>query len=194
MGSVCSAKLRGNAWVARFVCALLAAGALAPCPATAQQQTYAIVQGEVLDSTTLVNNGDLNFGLIMPNATGGTVVLTPAQSATCTTTGGLIRSGTCKAAQFIGQAVTGADLRVMRPSGNSITLTGPAGATMQVNTFTFGSTAPTVFLGNNGANWRFRVDASDGTYLFFVGGTLNVGPSQRPGVYNGSFTIRITYN
>lgn len=194
MGSVNSARLRGNAWVARFVGALLAAVALAPVPAAAQQQTYAIVQGEVLDSTTLVNNGDLNFGLIMPNPTGGTVLLTPAASATCTTTGGLVRSGTCKAAGFAGQALTGADLRAMRPAGNSITLTGPAGATMVVNAFTFASTAPTVFLGNAGANWRFRVDAADGTYLFFVGGTLNVGPNQRPGVYNGTITIRITYN
>ena len=178
----------------RTPCALLMLAAFAPLPAAAQQESFAVLQSEILDSSTLANNGDLNFGLIIPNATGGTVLLTPSATAVCTTTGGLVRSGTCRAASFTGLAFPGAELRVMRPPGNNITLTGPAGATMQVNAFTFGSAGTTVFLGNNGANWRFRVDAPDGAFAFHVGGTLNVGPNQRPGIYNGSFTIRINYN
>ena len=97
-------------------------------------------------------------------------------------------------AAFVGFAIANAELRVMRPSGNRIDLTGPGGATMRLDTFTFGSTGTTVSLGQNGANHRFRIDALDGAFRFYVGGTLNVGPAQAVGIYNGTFDIRISYN
>ena len=179
----------------RTFCALLGVAALTGAlPAAAQQEAYAVVQSEILDSSTVQNAADLDFGAIMPSGTAGTVVLTPGATATCTTTGGIVRSGTCKAASFTGLAFASADLRVQRPNGNSITLTGPGGATMQVNAFTFGSAGTTLYAGANGANHHFQVNALDGTYLFFVGGRLNVAANQAPGIYNGTFQIRITYN
>jgi len=179
----------------RLLCALLAAAAFTPVPAAAQQDN-AVMRSQIHGAATLSNDADMDFGQIMPNAGGGTVVLSPSPAPTCTTTGGLIRTGTCKAAMFIGFAFYQADLRVMRPSGNSITLIGPAGATMVVDNFTFGSTGTTVYLGANGnsPNHRFRSDALDGVFAFYVGGRLNVGGNQLPGIYNGTFEIRITYN
>src|SRR5690606_10993424 len=138
------------------------------------------------------NDGDLDFGDIVPSAGGGTVVMTSSATPTCTVTGGLVRSGTCKAAEFTGTAFAGAQLRVRRPNPNSITLTGPAGATMTVTAFTLGSPPPTVYAGpppGNNPNHRFDVTAADGTYTFYVAGTLNVGGNQLPGVYNGTFQI-----
>ena len=174
-------------------CALLAAVLCAPTPAAAQQAN-ALARTQIHPAASLSNDADMDFGDIVPTASNGTVVMTPSATPVCTTTGGLVRTGPCKAALFTGQAFYQADLRVMRPSGNSITLVGPAGATMVVNNFSFGSSAPTVYLGANGANHRFRVDAPDGSFAFYVGGRLNVGANQLPGIYNGTFEIRITYN
>lgn len=177
--------------------ALVAAFVLAPLPAAAQQVRYASQRAEILDTSTLSSTADLDFGIITPNATGGTVVLTPSATPTCTTTGGLVHTAACKAARFDGTAFAGADLRVRRPMPNSITLTGPLGNTMTVTTFTMGSTAPTVYQGpppGNSPNHRFQVNAPDGSFTFYVGGTLNVGANQRPGVYTGSFQIDISYN
>lgn len=179
----------------RLAAALLAVTALAPLPAAAQQrQTTTLMRTEIVDSASLRNAGDMDFGDIVPTVSGGTVVISPSATPTCTTTGGLVRSGFCLAPVFNGNAFYQADLRVMRPNGNKITLTGPGGATMEVNSFTFNSTGTTVYLGTNGANSRFRVEAADGTFTFYVGATLQVGPNQAPGIYSGTFDIRFTYN
>jgi hypothetical protein len=197
MGSVHpGGLLRGTreAKAARGACALLAAAALAPLPAAAQSTGYALIGAGIVDSTTLHPDADMDFGLIMPSAAGGNVVMTPSAAPTCTTTGGLIHSGACKAARFTGTSFYQAEMRVKRPNGDRIDLTGPGGATMRVQDFTFASTGTTVSLGANGANHRFRINAPDGSYTFYVGGTLLVGAAQAPGVYNGSFEIRITYD
>jgi hypothetical protein len=177
-------------------CAALSAAALMPVSAAAQVQEPALVRSEILDPMTLQNDADMDFGDIIPGTAAGTVVMTPSATPTCTASAGLVRSGPCKAAEFSGTAFAGAELRVRRPTPNSITLTGPGGATMTVTTFTLGSTAPTVYLGNpgNSPNHRFRVDAPDGSYTFYVGATLNVGANQLPGIYNGAFQIDVTYN
>lgn len=198
MGLVTPGRPRRSTKSATGVCnawALLAAVAFVPVPAAAQSEN-AIMRTQIHDAATLANDGDLDFGDIVPSAGGGTVVMTPSATPTCTVTGGLIRSGTCQAAEFSGIAFTGAVLRVRRPNPNIITLTGPGGATMTVTAFTLGSTAPTVYLGNpgNSPNHRFRVDAADGSFTFYVAGTLNVGGNQFPGIYNGTFQIDINYN
>jgi hypothetical protein len=182
---------------ARAVCAaiaLLVAAVFAPLPAAAQQQASAITRTEIVDASSIRNGGDMDFGDILPSASGGTVVIPASATPTCAVTGGLIRSGLCRSPPFDGNAIYQAELRVMRPSGGSITLTGPNGATMQVDDFTFFATGATVYLGTNGANSRFRIDETDGTFRFYVGATLHVAATQMPGVYNGSFQVRITYN
>ena len=43
-------------------------------------------------------------------------------------------------------------------------------------------------------NWeRFRIADPQGIFLFRVGGTLNVNAGQLPGVYTGTFDIRLDY-
>lgn len=197
MGSVHSGSLpkgRRRAFAVRLAGLLSAGAALAPFQAAAQQQANALMSAEIGDPTTMHHDADMDFGMIMPSTTLGTVVMTPSATPTCTTTGGLVRSGPCKAAAFTGLAFFHADLRVQRPSGDRIDLVGPGGATMRLQDFTFGSTGTTVSLGANGANHRFRIDAANGAYTFYVGGTLRVGPGQAPGIYDGTFEIRITYN
>lgn len=146
----------------------------------------------VLTPVTIVNDADLDFGNIAYTTTGGTVVLSPEASATCTTT--LVHTGNCRAATFEGNAGFFSILRVKRPNGGSITLSGPSGATMSVDDFTFGAGPWMQDMGQTGANHRFRIWNLFGDYTFYVGGTLHVAGNQTPGVYTGTFDIQIAYN
>lgn len=183
-----------HATAARVLAALAAVPALVPTTAAAQAVATSQTRLEILDPVTAGIAGDMYFGEITPTGTNGTVVMTPSASATCTTTGGLIRAGVCQAAQFTGTAAYQQEIRVRRPNGDRIDLTGPGGATMRLDSFVFMATAPTVFISANGANTRFRIDDPDGEYVFYAGATLHVAGNQAPGTYTGTFEINITFN
>src|SRR6478735_9040503 len=106
------ARATGTAWV------VLGAAALAPLPVAAQQQRSVLPTAEILDPSSIRKDADMDFGGIIPTLSGGTVVMIAGASPTCATTGGLIRTGPCKSAAFVGFAIANADLRVMRPSGD----------------------------------------------------------------------------
>ena len=178
----------------RAIAALLVAAVLAPLPAAGQATETSPARVAVLDPVTIGPGADMDFGQIMTAGTNGTVVMTPVASPTCHTTGGLVRTGTCRSAMFEGDAYFLAELRVQRPNADRIDLVGPGGATMRLDTFTFGSTFPTQYLGAAGANHRFRIWSLFGDYRFHVGGTLRVAGNQMPGTYNGTFAIQINYN
>ena len=183
--------------MARGACALAAlpiTAALAPISAEAQSVDTAFGRAEIAEDLSIADIDDLYFGQIVPRTNPGTVVLTPGATATCTTTGGLVRSGPCQAAVFEGQASSGATLRIIRPGGNSITITNPGGATMQVRNFTFLGGAGLQDQGQNGANHRFGVTSATGDFTVYAGATLQVGANQAPGIYTGTFTIHLQYN
>lgn len=179
----------------RALGALVAAGALSPLPAAAQQgQGYAVVQGQILDSFTVQNNGQMNFGTISPGTANGTVVMVPSETSTagtCTTTSGIVHTGLCRTARFEGSLPFVFNLQITRPVGNQVTLSGPSGATILLHDFTFA----------RGSTWMFGNATNDTTYLvlfgnfvIYVGGTIDVARTQRAGVYTGSFTIKFNYN
>ena len=191
-GLDCQPKGTSRAKASRIACALFAAATLAPLPAFAQvAQDHALMRSEIVDAATLQNDADMDFGDIIPSGTNGTVVMTPALAATCSTTGGLIRSGPCKAAEFSGTAFPGAILRVRRPIPNLIVLTGPLGATMRLHDFTFAK-GTALMLGGSLTDPNYFVIG--GTFIVFVGGTLDVARTQRPGIYNGTFVLSFNYN
>src|SRR3546814_8109471 len=97
----------------------------------------------------------MNFGQIAARANPGTVTLSPGATANCATTGGLTRTGTCRAARFDGDVTFLFTLQVQRPTPNRIDLTGPGGATMRVRDFTFSGGPGMLDLGQSGANRRF---------------------------------------
>lgn len=174
--------------------ALATAAALAPISSQAQSVETAFGRAEVAADITIIDIDDLYFGQIVPRTNPGTVVLTPGATATCTTTGGLVRTGGCQAARFDGQATSGATLRIIRPGGNRITITNPGGATMQVRNFLFMGGSGLQDQGQNGANHRFRVTSATGDFTVYAGATLDVGANQAPGIYTGTFTIHLQYN
>lgn len=179
----------------RMTCALLAAAALAPLPALAQQsQVIADSRGEILPTAAVIKDTDMDFGLIVPGTANGTVVMDPGTApndASCTTNNGIIRTGTCRAARFDGTIPFIFNLQITKPAGNQIMLTGPAGATMRLHDFTFGKGSG-LMLGGSATNPQYLVIG--GAFTVFVGGTLDVARTQRPGVYNGTFAITINYD
>lgn len=164
-------------------------------PAYAQATTEtADARAIVLEPGAFIKVQDMIFGRIARPATAGTAVLTPAAAPGCTTTGGVVRTGTCQAAAFAGDASLLFYLRVTRPAGGQIFLSGPGGATMRVNNFTFGGTSGLVSLGSTTTEQRYLVLSGNGNFGFYVGGTLNVGANQAGGNYSGTFTLQVNYN
>lgn len=170
-----------------LVCVALCIGA----PAQAQSGGSHDTRVSLIEPLTITKLADLDFGDLVVT-TGGTVVLTPTDTATCITTGGVLHNAECVPATFGGSAQFGQRVRVRRPIGNAITLTGP-GPDMTVTDITINGD-PTLVPTRSNPNWeRFTIGSADGTFIFRVGGTLNVNPSQLPGIYTGTFDIRLDY-
>ena len=179
----------------RAACGLLAAALLAPLPAQAQSdEDSAETQVAVLEPGSIANVADLDFGQIIQPSTAGTVILTPGLNASCSTTGGLVRSGVCRAAEFsiFGRRNWKARMRTV---GGSVILTGPGGATMTMTGISMASVSLTPSGNGNGWNLgRYNIDSTNGMATFWLGGTLNVGAGQVPGVYNGTVVVQIQFN
>ena len=186
MGPVIFRQLRLPARRSRTVCALAVASfALAAGQARAQDSETADMTGLILTPGSIINTEGMDFGQIIPAPTAGTVTLTASASPTCNTAGGLVHSGECKAAAF---AIYGRrNWRVRLRQTGAVVLTGPGGATMTVDL------SPRQ--GANGWNLgNWNIDALDGFAAFYLGGTLNVGALQAPGVYNGEVLIEAVFN
>lgn len=186
--------LRKGVRAARSASALLAAMAalcLAPQAALAQSITNVEARANLVAPLSLLKLSDMDFGDLIVT-TGGTVVLIPDPVTTCVTTGGVIHTQECQAATFAGLGASGQRLRVRRPIERTITLTGP-GADMIVTDLTISGGATLTPVRSN-PNWeRFLINTLDGSFIFRVGGTLNVNANQAPGIYTGNFDIRIDY-
>nr|WP_166178181.1 DUF4402 domain-containing protein [Altererythrobacter segetis] len=186
-------------WLQAGACALLAAFLFVPSHAFAQQvdgdTATARTQVAILTPGSVAKISDMDFGSIAQANTGGTIVLTPQNTATCTATGVLIRTGACKAAAFSIYGKKNKRVFIRENNGGQITLNGPAGATMQLTNLTVGVLGMSAKQG--AAGWDFgswRVDTPTGIAEFYVGGTLNVAAAQTPGVYNGTLLIQIQFN
>lgn len=181
----------------RALGALVASLLLAPVPALAQADDHALVRSEILASLVLENEADMDFGDLIPGTDDGSVVMTPSSTATCSTNKGIVHTGACRAAEFSGDAWFFFLLRIDKPAGDQITLVGPGGATMQLDTFTFGiGSGLTTFANGNGPphQQRYRIISLNGEFTFYVGGTLRVARNQAPGIYNGTFSITMNYD
>lgn len=125
---------------------------------------------------------DMDFGNIVTDATGGTVILAPA--GTASKTGALILTGTPTAAVFTVTGDGASTYAITLPS-STYTITDPISAkTMTVTTFT---STPS----NTGI-------LTSGTQELRVGATLTVGSttSNPAGVYTNAtgFEVTVAYN
>lgn len=182
----------------RAVCAALVLALLA-LHAPAAQAQVATAQGSataaIVTPLTLIKTQDLDFGRIVARPTPGTVTV-DVNTGACTMTGITIHQGACQFAEFAGMGTRRMTVRFQIPT--TVTLTGPAGATMLVDTMTLGTQPGLTFLGGNGnglgnGNRRYSIDANSGIFTFRVAGRLNVGANQRAGVYSGNFNVTVQY-
>ena len=197
MGPVIFRQLRRGARRPRAACALafaLAGLGLAAAPARAQDSGTADTVGVILTPGSIINTDEMDFGQIAPSGAAGTVALSASASPTCTPAGGVVHSGNCQAAAF---AIYGRqNWRVRLRQTGAVVLTGPGGATMTVTNFTLGTVGMSP--GQGGGNgWNlgvWNIDTLDGTTEIYLGGTLNVGALQAPGVYNGTVLVEAVFN
>jgi uncharacterized protein DUF4402 len=188
---ICSARCNDGRLL---ILSALALALFDVAPVEARDADTARASAQISSPINIVNSADMDFGKIAYSASAGTVVLTAAATPSCFTTGSLVQTGNCKAAKFEGIVHFLFGLQVTEPIGNSILLTGPAGATMRLDNFTYGAGSGTLDLGQSGAIHRFWILNVTGSYSFFMGGTLHVGANQAPGIYNGEFQIQLNYN
>ena len=197
MGPEIFRQLRRSARRLRGALPLAAALAwLGAVPAQAQVQDTETANTAAIISTpgTMIKVADMDFGQIIP-AAGGSVTLSPAGSATCTLTGSVIHGGTCQAARFVIQGIRTWKVRLKNQSGSAIVLTGPAGATMTLNSISIGRIGMTSIAGGGGWNLgTYEITANSGIAEFYLGGRLNVGAAQAPGVYTGTIEVQIHFN
>jgi hypothetical protein len=193
--------LRPTTGVARLLraamFAVLATVALAPGHALAQSKVAsANTAAIVLTPGSIVKTADMKFGNITVAGTLGTVIMTPSALADCQPSAGLVHTGDCQSARFVVRGKKAEHVRI-EDLGNTgvVTLTGPGGATMTLDSMTISVSGMTRNGQGNGfrfGNWRIN-DAS-GIANFWIGGTLHVAANQTPGVYNGTLTIDVQFN
>ena len=181
-----------------IACALLCVLAMTTLssPARAQSSTgiaNANVNSSIaiVEPLTILKTRDMDFGKIVGIAA-GTVAMTADDAATCTESAGLVQTGVCTSARFAGSGETGRVIRIRKPQGDTIDLTGP-GTDMTVTNFVIDGSPELFQLNNSNGFNRYRIDSANGGFVFRVGGTLNVNANQTPGVYTGTFTIQVDY-
>jgi Domain of unknown function (DUF4402) len=162
-------------------CAALCASAAAQ--AAAQSGTVSVI---TLTRTSIVNSAPLDFGTIIPAAAAGTVSInaqTGARTATVVTPTG----GTFSRAEFV---AAGTPLRIVTLTLNpSPTITITSGA----NSMTINQLRVSVDGGPPQPFGPNQLLGVFGVISFDVGGRLNVGANQAPGLYTGSFTLTMDY-
>ncbi len=143
---------------------------------------------KTISPLSIARTADLDFGILIPTATGGTVAI-DAQTSARTASGVIPAGGSVSAGQFIGAATPAAVVTFTLAPSPSMTLNRiGGGASMTVNQLRLsrdgGTSQP--FGPNHTMN-------ASGAVLLGVGGRLNVGPNQMEGVYEAIFTLTMDY-
>lgn len=144
----------------------------------------------VVRPLTFFSVDDLNFGKLLAGPTAGTILISP--NGTRTSTGGATPvGGGTSPATFTGQGTYNQIVNISM-AATPITITRVGGTqTMQVRTFTIGSTPTTQVLTTTPRS--FRIGSLSGLFLFSVGAELVVGANQTPGDYRGNYTLVLNY-
>ena len=156
-------------------CALIWPALFAPAKAADAPVTVSL---SVLDSLSVTRIDDLDFGTILSGAATGRVEI-DEKDGDCSDQGGatLVGSG-CHAAVF---RISGQpDTRVrIDLSSAAITLSRiGGGASMTMDRLRV----------RGGGNERLE---ADGTFTFLVGGRLQIGANQQPGMYEATFDVTV---
>ena len=124
----------------------------------------------------------LGFGYFIPDTTAATVVIAPQSASFRSRTGNisLLDSGAGAPSTVSLSGAPNMTFSVNLPT-TPVTLSGPNASAMTMTNFTSNLGAAKGTVGGGG------------TASFLVGATLNVGASQVPGSYTGSFSVTVSY-
>lgn len=175
-----------------MACGALLFACMPAGPAMAQSTDTVDVRATLLGELTLIKTEDLDFGGIA-GLVAGTVAMTATASPTCTASAGLVHSGACQPATFVGKGQNGRIVRIKKPNSDRITLTGPGTDMTITNLVLNGNPELTTIQQTTGFS-RFRISSASGFFTFRLGGRLNVGANQLGGLYTGTFNIDINYD
>lgn len=159
----------------------LAAAAAVPVPALAAPvpaTTDAGGKALILIPLTLTKVNDLDFGIVIPSSSSGTISIA-ADGSGQSVTGGVIPvpSGPGSRAVFAGAGTAGQQVLIfLAPPAN---LSDGAGHSMPIS----------LSLENS----RVNIDSTR-AFSVGVGGTVTVGANQAEGLYTGLFTVLAQYN
>lgn len=173
-------------------CGALFAAFFPAGPALAQATQTIEARVALLGELSLVKSEDLDFGSIAGTAA-GTVAMTATASPTCTASAGLVHSGECQPATFMGKGQNGRVVRIKKPTADQIILTGP-GANMTITNLVLNGNPELTSIQQTSGFSRFRINSTTGFFTFRLGGRLNIGANQRGGLYTGTFNIEINYD
>jgi Domain of unknown function (DUF4402) len=161
-------------------CALFAAALTCAGGAQAQVAQSGTGNAIVLNSGTLTEIDELDFGTLIAGAAAtGTATINPVTNARSVTGGVTTAGGTPIRATFMAAGTPNRVVTFSLPNG-SITITNGTGGTMTVNNFTRSGPTP------------IRLDAN-GFLIVRVGATLNVGISQPEGNYAGTYVVTVNF-
>ncbi len=172
------------------LCAAVLALAM-PHAVSAQNGGSAETELYLLERLSVTKLEDMDFGAIVETG-GGTVVMNPLLVPTCTASANITHTGACQPAVFGGAGSTGRFINIIVPPGRTITLTGP-GNNMTINPVTVSGSPDLQYWFRWNRSHIHRIVSPTGNFLFRVGGTLQVGANQAPGLYTGTFDIRVDY-
>jgi Mat/Ecp fimbriae major subunit len=165
--------------------AAVAVAALTAGTASAQDSATATASANILQSITVTNSQNLDFGTIVPGAAGSTVVVTPGSSTVASTRtcgSGLTCSGGFSRAVF---DVTGTHAALVDVTGDSsVVIDNGNGDTMNV----------ALSYSNAQITLARATPTSTPAGAFYVGGTLSVGADQAAGAYSEVFNVTVDYN
>jgi hypothetical protein len=136
----------------------------------------------VASTLSITSATALGFGSFVPDTTAATVVIAPQSASFRSRTGNisLLDSGAGAPSTVSLSGAPNMTFSVNLPS-SPVTLSGPNSSAMTMTNFTSNLGAAKGTIGGGG------------TSSFLVGATLNVGASQTPGSYSGSFSVTVSY-
>ena len=180
-------------FVRALACPLVAGAGMLPYAAQAQASTTITARTTVVDNLSVVKSHDMDFGDIFVSSGAGTIVMTPTVTPTCTVTGGIVRSGACQPAEFVGAGRLNRLVRVRIPPSARMDITNAGGAIMRIDNMTVNGSPDTLVIRENSRTFRLLVLSLSGVFEFRIGGRLNVGATQATGTYSGNFDIDVQY-
>jgi hypothetical protein len=167
--------------------AALAASAAAASPAFAQafpsDDAPATARGVVLQQHSLINQSNLDFGIVTTDGTNpGTVSIAASAAGARASTGGVtLLPSTSSSARFDGLAapLETVVLTLTPPVGN--VLQSAAGDQITVNSMSVDAAGLT------------RTASATGTFVVYVGGDFGLTATQAAGVYSADFNLNAEY-